>query len=225
MNEPLILAALIRILLVLILGSAVFIITQRSLNSLFSIYSAQSVFLALLALVLFWQEGISNLLFISLLTLVSKAVIIPLFLRSVLQKMSIKRDLEFRYLTPISSMLVSIVLFFGVYSLFSKLSDELHFEPLFMLGAVIGVSLALVGMMVIFSRRKIITKTVGYLTMENGVLLFGLFVAELPFIIEILILVDLLIILVLATLLAFGIDSTLESFHKRLRNFGRRIEE
>ena len=225
MNDAILISVIIRILLVLILGTAVLIITQRSLNSLFSIYSAQSLFLALLALVLFWQEGIFSLLLISLLTLISKVIIIPLFLRSVLQKISIKRDLEFRYLTPISSILISIGLLFGVYRLFFKLSDELHFDTLFLLGAVIGVSLALMGMMVIFSRRKVITKTVGYLTMENGVLLFSLFVSELPFIVEVLILVDLLMILVLASLLAFGIDSTIESFHERLRNFGLEAEE
>ncbi len=224
MNEPLIAAAMIRIILVLILGSGVFVITQRSLSSLISVYLVQSLLLAFLALVLFWQEGHINLLSISLLTLISKVIIIPLFLRSVLKSLSIKRDAEFRYVTPISSMLISIGLFFAVYQLFSKLSYELHFEPLFMLGAVIGVSLALMGMMVIFSRRKVITKTVGYLTMENGVLLFGLFVADLPFIIEVLILVDLLILLVLASLLAFGVDSSLESFHKKLRNFGSDVE-
>jgi len=225
MNDPLLITVIIRILLVLVLGTAVLVITQRSLRSLFTIYSIQSLLLALLALVLYWQEGIFSLLLISLLTLVSKAIVIPLFLRRLLRKIPIKRDLEFRYLTPISSILVSIGLLFGVYRLFYKLSDELNFEPLFLLGAVIGVSLALMGMMVIFSRRKVITKTVGYLTMENGVLLFGLFVAELPFIIEVLILVDLLMILVLASLLAFGIDSTIESFHERLRNFGMEAEE
>lgn len=225
MNEPMLIAVIIRILLVLILGTAVLVITQRSLSSLFTIYSIQSLFLALLAMVLFWQEGIISLLLISLLTLASKVVVIPLFLRRVLRKISIKRDLEFRYLTPVSSIFVSIGLLFGVYRLFFKLSDELHFDSLFLLGAVIGVSLALMGMMVIFSRRKVITKTIGYLSMENGVLLFSLFVAELPFIIEVLILVDLLMILVMASLLAFGIDSTIESFHERLRRFGMEVEE
>ena len=118
MNEPLIAAAIIRIILVLILGSGVFVITQRSLSSLISVYLVQSLLLAFLALVLFWQEGHINLLSISLLTLISKVIIIPLFLRSVLKSLSIKRDAEFRYVTPISSMLISIGLFFAVYQLF-----------------------------------------------------------------------------------------------------------
>jgi len=73
------------------------------------------------------------------------------------------------------------------------------------------------GMLVIFSRRKVITKVIGYLTMENGVLLFGIFVADLPFIIEILIVIDLMILVLLTTILAVGLDSTIEGYHKRLK--------
>ena len=60
---------------------------------------------------------------------------------------------------------------------------------------------------------------VGYLTMENGILLFGLFMAELPFIIELLIIVDLIIFILLATILAFGIESTEEDFRRKLNIF------
>jgi len=47
MNDPLLITVIIRILLVLILGTAVLVITQRSLRSLFTIYSIQSLLLAL----------------------------------------------------------------------------------------------------------------------------------------------------------------------------------
>ena len=91
-------------------------------------------------------------------------------------------------------------------------------DSLFSLGAVIGVSLAMLGMLVIFSRKKIVTKAVGYLMMENGVLLFGLFIAELPFIIELFIIVDLVIFILLATVLSMGIDSTEEDFNRKLND-------
>ena len=72
------------------------------------------------------------------------------------------------------------------------------------------------GMLVIFSRKTAITKIVGYLVMENGVLLFSLFFAELPMIVEILIILDLIMLILIATILAFGIDSTLEQFHEKI---------
>jgi hydrogenase-4 component E len=75
------------------------------------------------------------------------------------------------------------------------------------------------GMIVIFTRKQTITNIVGYLTMENGVVLFSLFLTELPLLIEVLIIVDLIMLTLIATILAFGIDSTIEEFHARLDPF------
>ncbi|APV45182.1 hydrogenase-4 component E [Dehalogenimonas formicexedens] len=216
---------IIKILLVFLIGSAALIITQRSLTSLFSIYALQSGILAAIALVLFSRESTLSLLLMALLTIISKVIIIPMFLRRLLAVMPIKRDLEFRYLTPIGSIIMSAALFFVVYKAFGVFSASLDVGPLFLLGAIIGVSLALMGMLVIVSRRKVVTKIIGYLTMENGVLLFSLFIAEMPFIIEVLIVVDLLMIIVLSTVLAFGIDSSVEAFHKRLSQLGLESED
>ncbi|RJO63177.1 MAG: hydrogenase subunit [Dehalococcoidia bacterium] len=215
----------IEIFFVLILGTAAFIITQRTLRSLFTIYTMQSIILALIALILYIQHGTLSLLFIALLTLVIKALVIPAFLRRTLVVMPVKRDLQFRYLTPASSIFLSAVLFFIVYTSFSNVAGQLFSDRLFFLGGVIGVSLALIGMMVIFSRQKVVSKIVGYLTMENGVLLFGLFIAEMPFIIEVLIVIDLLMLIVLSTIMAFGIDSSIEAFHRKLTQLGLSFED
>lgn len=207
---------IIQILFVLVLSSAALMLTQRRLTSLFSIYSGQSLLLAIIAIALFLNEGNVTLLFIAGLTIVSKVMVIPYFMRRILEDSQTRRDLEFSYLSPVSSILVSAALIFVVYKSFSRFLTELSPDNVFFLGAVIGVSLVMMGMLIIFSRKKMITKVVGYLTMENGVLLFSLFIAELPFIIEILIIIDLIILILLAAILAFGIDSTMTEFHRRL---------
>ncbi len=216
---------LIEVLFVLILGTAAFVITQRALRSLFTLYTIQSVILATIAVVLFAEHRTVSLLFIALLTLVIKGFVIPAFLRRTLVVLPSKRDIEFSYLTPASSILLSAVLLFIVYTSFSNVAEVLFSDRLFFLGGVIGVSLALMGMMVIFSRKKVVSKIVGYLTMENGVLLFGLFIAEMPFIIEVLIVIDLFMLIVLSTIMAFGIDSSIEAFHKKLTQLGMRFED
>ena len=208
-----------RILFVLVLGTAAVIITQRTLTSLFTMYAVQSLLVALIALILYHETGSYVVLLMALLTIASKVIVIPYVLRKVQKSMRIKRDLEFRYLSPTGSILLSTLLIFVVYQSFSGFRSELSQDNLFFLGAVIGVSLTLMGMLVIFSRKKMVTKILGYLTMENGVLLFSLFISELPFIIEALIVLDLIILIVLATVLAFGIDSTIEDFHKKLGSF------
>jgi hydrogenase-4 component E len=209
---------LIKILFVLILGTSALIIMQKTLFSLISIYGIQSFMIGLISFMLYFKTGSYILLALAVITLITKVIIIPYMLNRVITDSSFKRDADFRYLTPVGAIMVGIILIFGVYNSFSRVF-LLSQDNLFFLGAVIGVSLALMGMLVIFSRKKVVTKTVGYLTMENGILLFSLFMAELPFIIELLIIVDLIIFILLATILSFGIESTEEDFHRRLNIF------
>jgi hydrogenase-4 component E len=218
-------ADLIKILFVSVLGTAALIITKRTLTSLFIIYAVQSSMIAVIALVLFIETSSIVLLLMGLLTVVTKTILIPSVLRRIQKSMNIKRDMEFRYLTPIGSLLASAGIILLVYQLFSRFLAELSPDPLFFFGAVIGVSLALMGMLAIITRRRMITKIMGYLIMENGVLLFSLFLAELPFIIELLIIVDFIMLIVLSSVLAFGIDSTIEDFHEKLNTYTHWFKE
>jgi hydrogenase-4 component E len=202
---------------VLVLFTTALIIMQRNISSLFSIYGAQSLLMALIAFTLFAENGQPVLIALAILTIISKVILIPYTLYRVQAGAAIKRDIEFRYLTPVSSVIVGTILIFFVYYLFHRVL-QIHGDPLFSMGAVVGVSLSLIGMLVICSRKKVITKLIGYLTMENGILLFGLFLAELPFIIELLIIVDLIIFILLAIVLAFGIDSSIEEFNRRMNS-------
>lgn len=211
---------LIRVVFVLVLCSAALMLTQRSLPSLFSIYAGQSALLAIIALLLFFSTGNPTLLLIVALTIVSKVIGIPLVMRRIQKDIQTSRDLEFSYLSPVSSILVSTTLIFIAYKSLSRFLVTLSPDGVFSLGAVIGVSLVLIGMLIIFSRKKMMSKIVGYLTMENGVLLFSLFIAELPFIIEVLIIIDLIILILLSAILAFGIDSTVGEFHRKLNPIG-----
>jgi hydrogenase-4 component E len=210
--------ALIKILFVLILGTGSLIIMQKTLSSLFSIYGLQSFFIALIAAILFQATGSYVLLALAIITIATKVIIIPYMLNRIRRDSGINRDSEFRYLTPVTAIVVGVILIFVVYDSFSRVL-QLSSDNLFFLGAVIGVSLTLLGMLVIFSRQKMVTKVVGYVMMENGVLLFGLFMAELPLIIELLIIVDLIIFVLLSTVLAFGIETTEEKFHRKLNAF------
>lgn len=220
MTSPEFYDEIIRILFVGVLVTAAYIITTRNLRSLVSVYMVQSLILVALASVLYLEEGAAVLLVIAAITLVSKVILIPYFISTIQEKIQIKRDIEFHFLSPASSLLISILLFLVIYFAFSRILQGIPVPSnLFFLGAVLGISLMLMGMMVTFSRKKAITKVLGYLSMENGVLLFGLFVTELPFIIEFLIVIDLIILVILTTILTVGIDSTLEIYQERLHRF------
>lgn len=214
--DPAFLEDIVRILFVFVLITAAFTLSTRNIASLLTVYAVQSLLLVLIASSLYFIEGNRTLLAIAALTLVSKVLLIPLFINMIGEKIKISRDLKFNYLEPTASLLVSMGLILLAYVFLSGFFNEFILSKLFFMGAVIGLSLTLMGMLVIFSRRKVITKVIGYLTMENGVLLFGIFVADLPFIIEILIVIDLMILVLLTTILAIGLDSTRKQYHQRL---------
>jgi hydrogenase-4 component E len=202
-------------LLVLVLITGAFIVTRKDLLSLVSTYQMQSLLLAGIALTLYSVDESPMLLSLAALTLISKVLVIPNIIKRIQKQINIPRDLEFHYISPIASIFITIFLILIVYGAFANILKDLSLSSLFYLGAVFGISLTLMGMLITFSRKKVITKIIGYLTMENGVLLFSLFITELPFIIEVLILVDLFMIVLLATILAIGMDSSIEAFQER----------
>jgi hydrogenase-4 component E len=218
--EQVTIEGIIRILFVCVIITAAYIISTRNLLSVVSVYALQSLTLVCMALALYFLEGSEVLLAIAGVTFISKVIIIPYFIATIQEKIRIKRDIEFHYLSPTTSLLISMILMLVIYMALSRIVvGSPSRENLFFFGAVLGISLMLMGMMVTFSRKRAITKVLGFLSMENGVLLFGMFVTELPFIIEFLIIIDLIILVILTTILSVGIDSTLEDYHKRLHRF------
>lgn len=220
MIDPAVIQNLIRILFAVVIITAAYIISTRNLISLVSAYALQSLTLVFMALALYWLEGATILLAIAVVTFISKVLIIPYFITTIQERVRIKRDIQFHFLSPVTSLLLSMVLMLFIYIALSRImQDTPARQSLIFFGAVIGLSLLLMGMMVTFSRKRAITKVLGYLSMENGVLLFGMFVTELPFIIEFLIVIDLIILVMLTTILTVGLDSTLEDYHNRLHRF------
>ena len=210
-----------QILIVLILATAAIIIMKRDIRSLIKTYAFQSLLLALMALALFVETMDFTILVLAAIILVSKVLIIPHFMNTVQKRLNIKRDTEFHFLSPTTSLFASVIIVLFVYLTFSNLLSPLNrfHSSLFFLGATVGISIVFMGMIVIFTRKQTITNIVGYLTMENGVVLFSLFLTELPLLVEFLIVIDLIMLTLIATILAFGIDSTIEEFHERLNVF------
>lgn len=217
MIDPSLLEGLIKILFVFVLISAALIISTRNLSSVLTTYTVQSFLLTLVSFLLYLMDEKGQLLLLAGLTLASKVILIPYFISRIEEKIKIGRDLHFTYLEPTTSLLLSIGLILLSYVFLSRIFEDLSLSKLFFFGAVIGVSLTLMGMLVIFSRRRVITKALGYLSMENGVLMFGLFVTEIPFIIEVLIIIDLVILVMLTTILAVGMDSSIEEYRQKFR--------
>ena len=218
--------AWIRICLILVLVSGGFLLSSRSLKNLVRTYQLQSFLLVLIALGLVVLEGHTILLLVAALTLISKVFGIPAFIRLIQERMSIQQDLRFSYLRPPGALMLSILIILLVYVCFAQILEKLYAaNSLFFLGSVIGVSLVLMGLIAVCTRKMAISKVIGYLSMENGVLVFGLFVTELPFFIEFVIIIDLIILVLLTSIMTVGIDSSIEEYKSRMKEFHLLSEE
>lgn len=118
--------SLTEILIVLVLATESIILMKRDILSLITTYAYQSMLLAGLAILFFVETGSFTFLCLAAIILVSKVVIIPHFMGHVQKKLNIKRDIQFHFLSPITSLFVSIFIILFVYLSFSKLLSPLN---------------------------------------------------------------------------------------------------
>ena len=208
-----------RILIVLILVSIVIAISRRNLISLINTFAIQSLVLSVLVLLIYLEERNLNLVYLCTLTFASKCILIPFFLKKTRKSMNIYVDLQYNMFTPTASIFSSLILFSMLFFSLSFIKDQLEITSLNYVGIVVGLSLLFIGMLMIIGRKKIISKIIGYLMMENGVVLMSIFLGDLPFLIEALIFMDLLMLLAISSILGFGMDSSVEEFHAKLNPF------
>ena len=208
----------IRTLLIFLLIDVIFILRTRTLNSIVKLYSAQSFIIFIIGILLYYEDGEIFILVLAFLTLISKTMLLPFYILRISTRLKIKRDVVFDYLTGTTSILLSLITITAVYKVLLSFAPDLGIatQDIKFIGMVVGMSLAFIGLIVIFTRRMVITDIVGYLTMENALVLMSFSLVELPYIIEILIILDVIIIALLSAILAFGIDTSIEEFHENL---------
>lgn len=200
----------IRFLLILVFISTIFIIRTRTLSALVRAFSYQSLFIFLISIVLYITTNGLVYLLIAVLTIGSKVIFIPWYILRIVNRLKIKRDIKFDYLNPTYSTFVSLAVFLLTYQILNNAFSTINLDNVYPLGAVAGVSLAFMGLLVIFTRRLLISDIIGYLTMENGIVLITLTVVDMPFIIELLVLLDILVFSLLTAILSLGIEGTSE---------------
>jgi hydrogenase-4 component E len=147
----------------------------------------------LLGAALFVAHGQTNarVLLLALATVALKGIAIPAILLRAVRNVSIRREIE-----PIVGFTPSLVLgalATGLSLVFAR-SLPLQSEQVAPLIVPASFATVLTGFLVLTTRRKAITQVVGYLTLENGVFVFGLLLVEaIPFLVEFGVLLDLLV--------------------------------
>jgi hydrogenase-4 component E len=172
-----------------ILLTAIAMNALKRLESYVRAYVVNSWLLSSLIAIVAFMVGETHLYIASVTTLLSKGIIIPLFLKKIVRQMKVTHDVE-PYISNTLSLTISGILVAVVYTSL--------IEGIFVTGFLrnvlqISIAVILIGLFIMITRRKAITQVIGLLFMENGLFLAGFALTfGMPIIIELGILFDML---------------------------------
>jgi hydrogenase-4 component E len=206
-----------QLLIILIGTSMLYVFTTSRIEGYIKAIAFQGFLLAALVFLDMGSHELSELIFLLVETLVFKTIVIPLILFNIVRKTEIKRDIE-PYIPQFFSLLIgSIVLGAGFIVAFWVSGKIETKEPL-----LFGISIAIVVMslILIITRKKIVTHILGYIMMENGIFLLSLTVAQkMPLIVNLGVFLDVFIAIYLFVMFMGRIQKAYDEDHiDALRN-------
>ena len=181
------------------LVSAYLMVGQKALFTTIRLYGLQSLLLAVVAATMAISESRHELFVTAALTVVLKAVLIPWFLMRTVDRVGIHREIE-----PFLNVPVSLLICLGLTVVGYRVSTGFEEGAQQVTHHLIGValSLLLIGLFLMVTRKKAITQILALLTVENAVFLVAVGVTSgMPLIVELGISFDVIVaVLVLGVL-------------------------
>jgi hydrogenase-4 component E len=169
----------------------------------------QGILLGIMPLVMWnWSKGCpgTELWAASLINIVVKGVLLPLLLIRAMHKAGVKRELE-----PLTGYSWSLFIVSAAGALALWLSRSLNIPGVPVMAVPAAAVTVFTGLFIIISRRKAITQSLGFLSFENGIALFGVAMhLEYGFFVELGILLDVLVLVFVMGITVFQISREFE---------------
>jgi len=176
--------------------SLFYIAISGRLFTVLNLLILQGLLLFGVAIVELNEINIVNLLIVLLETLIFKAWFMPNYLKKVVNRNNIKRQVN-PYISGFNSLIIISVIIIGNL-IFAYYIQNTFLKPAYIAAAFSGI---LTGLFLIISRKEILMHLVGYVVLENGIVLLSFSVGkEMPFAVNAGILLDILI-----SVLIFGL--------------------
>ena len=166
--DQLISANLVDLCAVLMLLTSVMAVATTRMKPLITLFSLQSVFLAAEAFIVAYTSGESHIYIMCALTLALKVVVMPRMLLYIMGKIHVDKEVDLSIGIP-GSLLASGFMIFVSYYIAEPLISTM--ETVERSCLAISLSIILIGLLMMCTRRKAITETIGLLMMENGLFL------------------------------------------------------
>ncbi|BAV47033.1 hydrogenase-4 component E [Mesorhizobium sp. 113-1-2] len=180
-------------------------------DRLFALINVFAVHAIVLALSVAWQAYIQDahhLYVTAAIALIFKAIIIPVGLHRIIQRLGIHRDIE----TAVgigSTMLAGIGLV--TLSMVLMLRVTPYAAPLAREDLAFALSIILLGLLVMVTRRNAVSQVVGFMSLENGLVLAATGAKGMPLVVEISVAFSILIAFIVIGVFLFRIRERFDS--------------
>jgi hydrogenase-4 component E len=173
------------------------LLSQRRLSAMITLYQSEALVLSAAA---FWQgyaQGSDDLVLTGIITLSIKGVLLPMALRRIVHRFNLIRAVE--TVMPVGFSMILGVLLIGI-AVKVVLPSTASAVTLTREDLAIALSVVLLGLLVMTTRRNALSQVIGFLSTENGLVLAAIGMPGMPFVAELSV-----ALLVLAALLVVGV--------------------
>lgn len=185
---------------------------QRRLFSLLNVFGLQALALALAA---GWQayiQGEPHLYITAFITLVLKAGIIPLALHRIVVRLNIHRTIE-------PALGVGLTLLAGVFlvtlSILLVLPVTVEATALSREEMAMALSVVLLGLLMMITRLNAVSQIVGFMSIENGLILAAIGATGMPMIVEMMVAFSVMVAFIIFGIFLFRIRDRFETLDVR----------
>ena len=190
-----------------LLGGAVLLLSfvllyQRRIGAVINAFATQGALLALAAAWAAHAQGAPGLYLTALLALTVKGMLIPLALHRLVREMNLHRSVEAALGVGLS--MTAGVALVGLCILVTLPATE-SVRPLARENLALAMSVVLLGMLMMITRRNAISQVIGLLSLENGLIMAAIGVAGMPLVVELSTAALVLMLAVVAGVFAFQI--------------------
>ena len=196
-----------------LLGTSVLLLSfallfQRRLFGVLKAFALQAVALALLAAWQAYAQAAPHLYITAGIALLFKAIVIPYALHRIVDKLGIHRTVEIvigigpTMMAAVALVWLSILLVLPATFAAAALTRE---------NLTLALSVVLLGLLMMISRRNAVTQVVGFMSLENGLILAAVGVKGMPLVVEMSIAFSVLVAFIVFGIFFFHIRERFDS--------------
>ncbi len=170
------------------LGGAALILSfallyQRRVTAVINIYAMQGIILAAAAAWAGWSQAAPHLYVTAGIALIAKGVVIPVALHRIVVRLNVHREIE-TALGIFPSMILGVALVALAISVVLPTTSGAQTQTLTREDLSLALSVVLLGMLMMITRRNALTQVVGFLSLENGLILAAVGIEGMPLVVE-----------------------------------------